>query len=87
MPRIQAARADGVWVRLIYYFTRRRYRPTRAVANMISPENLHWSVPDGAVAGVAGVSGAGKSTLLRLVTGRLVPSSGLLERPPKSSTV
>jgi ATP-binding cassette, subfamily C, bacterial CydD len=42
--------------------------------------NVDWLVPRGAVAGVAGASGAGKTTLLRLVTGRLAPSAGSLER-------
>jgi len=42
--------------------------------------NVDWLVPRGAMAGVAGASGAGKTTLLRLVTGRLVPSAGSLER-------
>jgi ATP-binding cassette subfamily C protein CydD len=41
---------------------------------------LDWAVPRGALAGVSGLSGVGKTTLLRLVTGRLEPSRGHLER-------
>jgi len=43
--------------------------------------DVEWIVPRGAIAGVAGPSGAGKTTLLRLVTGRLTPSGGSIERP------
>jgi ATP-binding cassette subfamily C protein CydD len=42
--------------------------------------DIDWFVPNGAVAGVAGVSGSGKSTLLRLATGRLSPSRGTVTR-------
>jgi ATP-binding cassette subfamily C protein CydD len=55
-----------------------RFRYPDAAGDTLT--GLDWSVPHGAFAGIAGVSGVGKTTLLRLVTGRLEPTAGLLER-------
>ena len=51
-------------------------------ADVDALRDVDWLVPRGALAGVAGPSGAGKTTLLRLVTGRLAPSAGTIEREP-----
>jgi ATP-binding cassette, subfamily C, bacterial CydD len=48
-------------------------------ADAFAVNEVDWRVPRGALAAVAGPSGAGKTTMLRMLTSRLVPSTGTLE--------
>jgi D-methionine transport system ATP-binding protein len=54
----------------------RVYAPLRGGAPVHALDNVHLSVPRGAIVGVIGRSGAGKSTLIRLVNGLEKPSAG-----------
>jgi ATP-binding cassette ChvD family protein len=45
-------------------------------------EDLSFSVPPGAIAGIIGPNGAGKTTLFRIITGQDEPSSGAIRIGP-----
>ncbi len=49
---------------------------SKAYGDRLLMENLSFSVPPGAIAGIIGPNGAGKTTLFRLITGQEDPSSG-----------
>jgi sulfate-transporting ATPase len=49
---------------------------SKAYNDRLLMENLSFSVPPGAIAGIIGPNGAGKTTLFRIITGQEEPSSG-----------
>ncbi len=49
---------------------------SKAYGDRLLMENLAFSVPPGAIAGIIGPNGAGKTTLFRLITGQEEPTSG-----------
>jgi energy-dependent translational throttle protein EttA len=49
---------------------------SKAYSDRLLMENLSFSVPPGAIAGIIGPNGAGKTTLFRIITGQEEPSSG-----------
>ncbi len=54
----------------------RRYRGRGGRPDVLALDDLHWSIPRGAVAGLLGPNGSGKSTTIRLLLGLHVPTSG-----------
>jgi sulfate-transporting ATPase len=55
---------------------------TKAYSDRLLMENLSFSVPPGAIAGIIGPNGAGKTTLFRLITRQEEPSSGSIRIGP-----
>jgi sulfate-transporting ATPase len=49
---------------------------SKAYNDRLLMDNLSFSVPPGAIAGIIGPNGAGKTTLFRIITGQEEPSSG-----------
>jgi energy-dependent translational throttle protein EttA len=49
---------------------------SKAYSDRLLMENLSFSVPPGAIAGIIGPNGAGKTTLFRMITKQEEPSSG-----------
>jgi sulfate-transporting ATPase len=49
---------------------------SKAYGDRLLMEDLSFSVPPGAIAGIIGPNGAGKTTLFRIITGQEEPSSG-----------
>ncbi len=49
---------------------------SKAYSDRLLIEDLSFSVPPGAIAGIIGPNGAGKTTLFRIITGQDKPSSG-----------
>lgn len=50
-------------------------------------DNLNLEIKKGEVLGVLGKNGAGKSTLLKMITGVVVPTSGMIEVNGKVSSL
>jgi ATP-binding cassette ChvD family protein len=55
---------------------------SKAYSDRLLIENLGFSVPAGAIAGIIGPNGAGKTTLFRIITGQEEPSSGSIRIGP-----
>jgi ATP-binding cassette ChvD family protein len=55
---------------------------SKAYSDRLLMENLSFSVPPGAIAGIIGPNGAGKTTLFRMITGQEEPSSGSIRIGP-----
>jgi sulfate-transporting ATPase len=55
---------------------------SKAYSDRLLMENLSFSVPPGAIAGIIGPNGAGKTTLFRIITGQDQPSSGTIRIGP-----
>jgi sulfate-transporting ATPase len=55
---------------------------SKAYSDRLLMENLSFSVPPGAIAGIIGPNGAGKTTLFRIITGQEQPSSGSIRIGP-----
>jgi len=55
---------------------------SKAYSDRLLIEDLSFSVPPGAIAGIIGPNGAGKTTLFRIITGQDEPSSGLIRIGP-----
>jgi len=55
---------------------------SKAYSDRLLMENLSFSVPAGAIAGIIGPNGAGKTTLFRIITGQEGPSSGSIRIGP-----
>jgi len=55
---------------------------SKAYDDRLLVENLSFSVPPGAIAGIIGPNGAGKTTLFRIITGQERPSSGSVRLGP-----
>jgi ATP-binding cassette ChvD family protein len=55
---------------------------SKAYSDRLLMENLSFSVPPGAIAGIIGPNGAGKTTLFRIITGQDEPSSGAIRLGP-----
>jgi len=55
---------------------------SKAYGDKLLMENLSFSVPPGAIAGIIGPNGAGKTTLFRIITGQDQPSSGSIRIGP-----
>jgi len=55
---------------------------SKAYSDRLLMENLSFSVPPGAIAGIIGPNGAGKTTLFRIITGQDEPSSGSIRKGP-----
>jgi ATP-binding cassette ChvD family protein len=55
---------------------------SKAYSDRLLMENLSFSVPPGAIAGIIGPNGAGKTTLFRIITGQDEPSSGSIRIGP-----
>jgi ATP-binding cassette ChvD family protein len=55
---------------------------SKAYADRLLIEDLSFSVPPGAIAGIIGPNGAGKTTLFRIITGQDQPSSGSIRIGP-----
>jgi sulfate-transporting ATPase len=51
---------------------------SKAYGDRLLMENLSFSVPPGAIAGIIGPNGAGKTTLFRIITGQEEPTSGVI---------
>jgi len=52
---------------------------SKIYGNQVALNNISFSVDSGTVLGILGPNGAGKSTLLKIITGYLLPSSGLVK--------
>jgi sulfate-transporting ATPase len=55
---------------------------SKAYGDRLLIEDLSFSVPPGAIAGIIGPNGAGKTTLFRIITGQDEPSSGAIRMGP-----
>jgi ATP-binding cassette ChvD family protein len=55
---------------------------SKAYGDRLLIEDLSFSVPPGAIAGIIGPNGAGKTTLFRIITGQDEPSSGAIRIGP-----
>jgi ATP-binding cassette ChvD family protein len=55
---------------------------SKAYGDRLLIEDLSFSVPPGAIAGIIGPNGAGKTTLFRIITGQDQPSSGAIRIGP-----
>jgi ATP-binding cassette ChvD family protein len=55
---------------------------SKAYSDRLLIEDLSFSVPPGAIAGIIGPNGAGKTTLFRIITGQDEPSSGSIRLGP-----
>jgi len=55
---------------------------SKAYGDRLLIEDLSFSVPPGAIAGIIGANGAGKTTLFRIITGQDEPSSGAIRIGP-----
>jgi ATP-binding cassette ChvD family protein len=55
---------------------------SKAYRDRLLIEDLSFSVPPGAIAGIIGPNGAGKTTLFRIITGQDEPSSGSIRIGP-----
>jgi energy-dependent translational throttle protein EttA len=55
---------------------------SKAYSDRLLIEDLYFSVPPGAIAGIIGPNGAGKTTLFRIITGQEQPSSGSIRIGP-----
>jgi len=55
---------------------------SKAYNDRLLMENLSFSVPPGAIAGIIGPNGAGKTTLFRMITNQEEPSSGSIRIGP-----
>jgi energy-dependent translational throttle protein EttA len=55
---------------------------SKAYGDRLLIEDLSFSVPPGAIAGIIGPNGAGKTTLFRIITGQDQPSSGSIRLGP-----
>jgi ATP-binding cassette ChvD family protein len=55
---------------------------SKAYSDRLLMENLSFSVPPGAIAGIIGPNGAGKTTLFRIITGQDEPTSGSIRKGP-----
>jgi len=55
---------------------------SKAYSDRLLIEDLSFSVPPGAIAGIIGPNGAGKTTLFRIITGQEQPSSGSIRKGP-----
>jgi len=55
---------------------------SKAYSDRLLIEDLSFSVPPGAIAGIIGPNGAGKTTLFRIITAQDEPSSGLIRIGP-----
>ena len=55
---------------------------SKAYSDRLLIEDLSFSVPPGAIAGIIGPNGAGKTTLFRIITGQDEPSSGAIRLGP-----
>ena len=55
---------------------------SKTYSDRLLVENLSFSVPPGAIAGIIGPNGAGKTTLFRIITGQEEPSSGSIRIGP-----
>jgi ATP-binding cassette ChvD family protein len=55
---------------------------SKAYSDRLLMENLSFSVPPGAIAGIIGPNGAGKTTLFRMITKQEEPSSGSIRIGP-----
>jgi ATP-binding cassette ChvD family protein len=55
---------------------------SKAYSERLLIEDLSFSVPPGAIAGIIGPNGAGKTTLFRIITGQEQPSSGSIRIGP-----
>ena len=51
---------------------------SKIYGNQVALNNISFSVDSGTVLGILGPNGAGKSTLLKIITGYLLPSTGLV---------